>query len=78
MLSKNQLDIENDQDYLAAVGGIVSLSAFLKNIAQAMIDLKYPMPEPEPEKEKDKDKDKEKKKKKKGEAEAVAAEDDGK
>ncbi len=56
MLEKSGLDIENDEDFLAILGGIVSLSAFMKNIAQAMIDAKYPELEPEPEKVKDKEK----------------------
>lgn len=68
LLSANGLDIENDEDYLLAIAGLVSMSAFMKNIAQAMIDAKYPEPveEEEPEKEKkekEKEKDKEKKEK---------------
>ncbi len=69
MLEKNGLNIENDEDFLIALSSIVSMSAYMKNIAQALIDKKYPEPEPEPEKEKEKEKDKEKKKKKKSEAE---------
>lgn len=73
MIEGEQLDIENDRDFLAALGGIISLSGFFKNIAQAMIDAKYPEPavdekeedEKDAEKKKDKDKDKEKEKKKK-------------
>jgi len=73
MLEANQLDVSKDEDYLAAVGALVSLSGYLKNIAQAMIEAKYPEPieteKPEEEedskKEKDKEKDKEKKKKEK-------------
>lgn len=53
------LDIERDEDFLAALGGIVSLSGFFKNIAQAMIDAKYPAPvEEEEDKEKEKEKEK--------------------
>ena len=66
LLSANGLDIENDEDYLLAIAGLVSMSAFMKNIAQAMIDAKYPEPveDEEPEKEKkEKEKDKEKKEK---------------
>jgi hypothetical protein len=51
------LDIERDEDFLAVLGGIVSLSGFFKNIAQAMIDAKYPAPV---EEEEDKEKEKEK------------------
>ncbi len=78
MIEKNGLDIEKDEDFLVALGSIVSLSAFMKNIAQAMIDARYPeLPdedekdkkdkdkkEKDKDKEKDKAKDKEKKKKK--------------
>ena len=73
MIEGDGLDIENDLDFLAALGGIISLSGFFKNIAQAMIDAKYPEPhedekdedekDAEKKKEKDKDKDKDKKKK---------------
>lgn len=75
MIEGEGLDIENDIDFLAALGGIISLSGFFKNIAQAMIDAKYPEPvetekdedekDAEKKKEKDKDKDKDKDKKKK-------------
>ena len=70
MLSSNGLDIEKEEDFLVAIAGFVSMSAFMKNIAQAMIDERYPEPEndEEPEKEKkekDKEKDKEKEKEKK-------------
>ena len=58
------LDIEKDEDFLALLGSIVSLSAYLKNIAQTMIDAKYPLPEPEDDEEKEKEK-KEKKEEKK-------------
>lgn len=75
MFSSNALDIENDEDFFVAIASLVSVSAFMKNIAQAMIDAKYPEPqeEAEPEKEKKekdkkekKEKDKKEKKKKKG------------
>ncbi len=73
MIESEGLDIENDMDFLAALGGIISLSGFFKNIAQAMIDAKYPEPlvdekdeaEKDDEKKKEKDKDKDKKKKEK-------------
>ncbi|MBQ7383680.1 MAG: DUF1836 domain-containing protein [Clostridia bacterium] len=69
MIEAKGIDVENEEDFLAALGGIVSLSAFFKNIAQAMIDAKYPEPE-EPEEDEDgenaekseKKKEKEKKK----------------
>jgi len=66
MMAKNGLNIENDEDFLVALGSIVSLSAFMKNIAQAMIDAKYPLPEPEEDEDKKEEK-KEKKEEKKEE-----------
>ncbi len=66
ILQKNGLDIENnEQDLIAAICGIVSLSAFLKNVAQAMIDEHYPAPVFEEEKDKEKESKKEEKKEKK-------------
>ena len=64
MMANGGLDIENDEDFLVLLGSIVSLSAYLKNIAQAMIDAKYPLPEPEEDEEKYKDKEKKKEEKK--------------
>ena len=64
MTAGRGLDVENDEDFLVALGSIVSLSAYLKNIAQAMIDAKYPIPKPEEDEEKDKDKEKKKEEKK--------------
>ena len=61
LMDKNELDIENDRDFLVIVGGLLSLGNSLKNIAQELIDVKYPQAVEEPEKEKPK---KEKKKKK--------------
>ena len=50
MIDGHGLDIERDEDFLAAISGIVSMSAFLENVARAMIDAKYPEPkEPNPE-----------------------------
>ena len=50
MIDVHGLDIERDEDFLAAISGIVSMSAFLENVAHAMIDAKYPEPkEPDPE-----------------------------
>ena len=78
MLSAKGLDIEKDEDFLVAVASLASMSAFLKNIAQAMIDERYPEEksesdsdkdkkekEPKDKKEKDKKEPKEKKEKKK-------------
>ena len=51
MIDGNGLDIENDEDFLTIIGGMVSLSGFFKNIAQALIDAKYPEPVESEEKE---------------------------
>ena len=79
MLEVNGLDVSKEADYLAAIGGIVSLSAYFKSIAQAMIDAKYPEEKPKEEseainesedkKKEKKDKKEEKKEKKKKEKE---------
>ena len=42
MIADNTLDTENDEDYLATLGGVVALSAYLRSVARAMIDAKYP------------------------------------
>ena len=50
MIDGHGLDIERDEDFLAAISGIVSMSLFLENVAHAMIDARYPEPkEPDPE-----------------------------
>ncbi len=65
-----QLDVDDDADYISIICALVSMSAHLKNIAQAMIDAKFPEPiEDEEEKDKDKDKKKEEKKDKQKEKE---------
>ena len=68
ILARDGLDISDDLDYLTAVGALVSLSAQLKNIAQAMLDDRFPEPvEPEEDKEAEKKEKKEEKKEKKEE-----------
>ena len=42
MISDNELDTDNNEDYLATLGGVVALSAYLRSVARAMIDAKYP------------------------------------
>ena len=75
IVERNSFDINDDSDYISTICALVSLSAQLKNIAQAMIDEKFPEPvdteeedkekeKKEKEKEKEKEKDKEKKEKK--------------
>ena len=77
-----QLDPENEKDYVATICALVSLSAQLKNIAQALIDERYPEPTDEDEKKEKKEKAEqkaeqkakakaEKKKKKDAEGESV-------
>ena len=57
MIDGHGLDIEKDEDFLAAISGIVSMSLFLENVAHAMIDAKYPEPTaPNPE-EKEREKE---------------------
>ena len=63
MFRVNGLDIEKEEDYLVAIAALASLSSFMKNIAQAMIDVRYPELKAEPEAEKEK-KEKEPKEKK--------------
>ncbi len=59
----------DDADYISIICALVSMSAHLKNMAQAMIDIKFPEPDEneseDKEKEKEKDKAKEKEKEKK-------------
>jgi hypothetical protein len=42
IVERNGLDIENDVDYISAICALVAFSAQLKNIAQAMIDERFP------------------------------------
>ena len=77
MLEACGLDIENEEDFLAAIINFVAMSAFMKNIAQAMISERYPEPVAESDsekKEKSKDKDKKEKKDKKDKKEKKADE----
>lgn len=61
MIDGHALDVERDEDFITAIVGIVSMSAFLENVAHAMIDARFPEPkEPDPEeKEREKEKAKE-------------------
>ena len=66
----NGFDIGNDIDYISTACALVSLSAQLRNIAQAMIDARFPEPEePEETEEKDVEKAERKEEKKAGKAE---------
>ena len=44
---RSELDVTKEKDMMMTIGGLLSLSAFLKDIAQSMIDCEYPEPEPE-------------------------------
>lgn len=46
IIDENSLDIANDVDYINLVCTISALSAQLKNVAQAMIDAKFPINDP--------------------------------
>lgn len=63
ILDNLSLDPSNDSDYISVICALVSMSAHLKNIAQALIDDKFP--EPVTVEDEDKDKEKEKKEKSK-------------
>ena len=58
LLESNSLNIEDERDFMLVVGSLLSLSGFLKNIAQALIDEKYPIPEEPEEKEEKEEKPK--------------------
>lgn len=64
IIEGNELDVSKDNDYILTVFALISLSAHLKGIAQAMIDQKFPAPVEEEEEEKDKEKEKKKEEKK--------------
>lgn len=67
ILERNDLDINDDVDYISVICALAAFSAHLKNIAQAMIDVRFPEPEEPEEEERDKDKEKEEKKEEKKE-----------
>ncbi len=66
IIERLSLDVESDTDYITVICALVSMSAYLKDIAQAMIDTRFPEPPSEDEdKEKEKEREKEEKEKKK-------------
>ena len=67
ILERNELDINDDVDYISLICALAAFSAHLKNIAQAMIEVRFPEPEKPEEEERDKDKEKEEKKEEKKE-----------
>ena len=58
ILDNLSLDASDDADYISILCALVSMSAHLKNIAQAMIDVKYPLPVSEDDDDKSDKKDK--------------------
>ena len=62
LMEQNGFDIENDRDFILVVGSLLSLGNSLKNIAQELIDVRYPQIEEEPEKAEKPKKEKKKKK----------------
>jgi ATP-dependent Clp protease ATP-binding subunit ClpA len=73
LLERNSLDVENETECMLTIGALLSLSAFLRQTAQGLIDLKYPAPEEPEDKEKEKEekekaKDREKEEKEKTKA----------
>ena len=73
LMHRSELDVSDEKDMMMTVGSLLSLSAFLKDIAQAMIDSAYPEPEPVDEK-KEKEAAAEKEKAEKAEKKAEKAE----
>ena len=51
LIDKNSLDLDKDTDYITAVCALAALSIQMKNIAQAMIDVRFPEPVEEEEEE---------------------------
>lgn len=69
IIERNGLDVNDDIDYISAVCAVVALSTQLHNIAQAMIDARFPEPEDSEEDNKDSEKSGRKEEKKAEKAE---------
>ena len=74
IIERNQLDLDNDVDYISTICALAAFSAHLRNIAQAMIDERFPEPldaddDKDMEKELDKEEEKERKEEKKADKE---------
>ncbi len=65
IIERNNLDVDNDVDYISVICALCAFSAHLKNIAQAMIDVRFPEPEEPDEEAKEKEEKKERKEEKK-------------
>ena len=70
ILDRNALDIDNDIDYIKLICVISAFSSYLKNIAQAMIDARFPEKIEPADVEKEKEEKKEEKKERKEEKKA--------
>ncbi len=53
IIKRNSLDIENDIDYICLICALTSFSAHLREIAQAMIDARFPEAEEKAEEQKE-------------------------
>ena len=73
MIERNSLDIADDLDYISLVCSISAFSAHLKNMAQAMIDARFPVTETAEELDKREKKIERKKEKINAKAEAKVA-----
>ena len=69
IITRNSFDVDNDIDYISIVCALASLSAQLRNVAQAMIDARFPEPVEPEEDEKDIEKSERKEEKKAEKAE---------
>lgn len=75
IVERETLNVDDTLDYLTAIGALISLSAQLKQMAQAMLDERFPEPvEPEEDKDAEKKDKKEEKKEKKEEKEKAKQE----
>lgn len=71
IIERNQLDLDNDVDYISTICALAAFSAHLRNIAQAMIDKRFPEPlDIEDDRDMEKELDKEEKKERKEEKKA--------
>ena len=69
LMERYDLDVSDERDVMLIIGSMLSLSAFLRSTAQALIDEKYPAIDEDDEKEKVKEKKTKEKKKNKAEVE---------
>ena len=64
LVKDEELDLSDSRDFCLALLGVVACSAYLKAIAEEMLEARYPVPERSKGEEKDKEKSKEKQKEK--------------